>query len=456
MPWKRRALSSRRFVVTPLRLRFKRLGSLGFALNIRPLRVPAAFAFALLLPLYIGYNEALFGRLYAQRTSRMTYYNATKKGALACLAASAFVLAGCAGMNGSSSPTTTGGTSSPGGGFTNASTPNAPTDLSGVKTWSIETAKYLGKTPDVVTLAANTSDLMIVDPEDLESKDHPLDKQLAAVRGKSPKRIILATIDCGSIATSSPLWNPSWVDSSGKLSVTAPEWLVAPLPKTSTSDGSAQTASTTDQKSPPAQYRVHYWNRAWRTLLSGRIDALRKAGFDGICVEGLGAYTAFTAEHPTAAADMAQLVENLAQDARAHASNFYVVPVDNDALADKLDQKPQVTYLKAVDGVVAENVFYHGDKSSDNDLNPQPDMITALDKYEYDHRPVFVIDSVTSSDKVADFEERAKARGYLPTAAPALTAAAPAAQTRPATDTSTPAPSTSAPASAAPATQQSS
>jgi uncharacterized protein (TIGR01370 family) len=141
----------------------------------------------------------------------------------------------------------------------------------------------------------------------------------------------------------------------------------------------------------------------------------------------LDSYAGFSSERPSAAADMASLIENVAHNARGRSSNFYVVPVDNDALVDKLDDKQRLDYLKTVDAVLAENVFYHGDKTADNDLNPQPESIAGLDKYAFAHRPVFVVDMVTSADKVADFQERAKARGYLPCASPVSAAAAPPA-----------------------------
>jgi len=175
------------------------------------------------------------------------------------------------------------------------------------------------------------------------------------------------------------------------------------------------------------------------------VERLRKAGFDGVCIDGLKAANVSNEQRSTSYLDMATLIQNEAHDARTHATNFYVVPFDNDGLVDKLTDAQRLDYLKTVDAVVAANVFYHNEKNeedgatvkvADLDLNPQPEMITALDRYQYAHRPVFVVDTVTSATKVADFQERAKARGYLP-----WTVSTPA-----------PPPSTTAPATTAPAT----
>jgi uncharacterized protein (TIGR01370 family) len=337
------------------------------------------------------------------------------------IAVSALVAAGCAGMTTGSNGTngTMPGIGSSPVGNVDTTSSQSPKDLSSVKSWSIDTAKYVGKPATAEDLAADTSDLLIVSPTELVTKDHLLDKQVATIRGKMPKRVILALVDLGYVGPSSDLWNASWLDSSGRLSATAPDWLV-PL--------------ATDS----SRYRVRYWEADWQKKFGDDVDRLRKAGFDGICIDGLGAYSAFLADRPSSAVDMAATVETVARDARVHAANFYIVPIDDDALVDRINDKQRTDYVKVVDGVVGENVFYHGDKAVDNDLNPQADMITGLDRYQYAHKPVFVVDRVTAAEKVADFKERAKARGYLPCGSAGEVAAA--------------APASDAPAKTAPAT----
>jgi len=362
---------------------------------------------ALLLAAYIGYND-MFAIDLSREIFTMNEHRGYKPVLLAGLALSTAVFTGCAGMTTGSNGTSgaINGATDPTGSYS-ATSSNAKTasDLSTVKTWSIKTARFLGKTPTADELAADTSDLLIVAPADLQSKDHSLDKQVASIRGKGPKRILLAMVDAGYMTPSSPMWDAGWVNGAGKLGATAPAWLEAP------------------DKNGSTRYRIQYWAPDWRTKLSAEVERLRKAGFDGVCIDGVNAADASNQERTTSYLDMATLIQNEAHDARTHATNFYIAPFDNDGLVDKLTDAQRLDYLKTVDAVVASNVFYHNQKNEDEgattrvadlELNPQPEMITTLDRYQYAHRPVLVIDTVSSADKVADFQERAKARGYLP------------------------------------------
>jgi len=387
----------------------------------------------LLLTEDIGYNDVFAIDLYVE-TLTMNEYRGLKPVLLAGLALSTAVIAGCAGMTTGSNGTSgaiNNGTDPTGSYSATSSNAKSASDLSTVKTWSIKTARFLGKAPTVDELTADTSDLLIVAPADLQSKDHPLDKQVTAIRGKGPKRIILVMVDAGYITPSSPLWDTSWVNSAGKLGATAPAWLEAP------------------DKNGSTRYPVQYWAPDWRTKLSAEVERLRKAGFDGVCIDGLNAANASNEARSTSYLDMATLIQNEAHDARTHATNFYVAPFDNDGLVDKLTDAQRLDYLKTVDAVVASNVFYHSEKIGDDgatvkvadlDLNPQPEIITALDRYQYAHRPVLVVDTVTSADKVADFQERAKARGYLP-----WSVSGPATSTPPSAPTTAPATPPTAP-----------
>lgn len=338
-----------------------------------------------------------------------------RRALVAAAALSTLAFAGCAGMSTESNSTNG---SMPGSGSASGVPSASPTDaqvsgISTVKTWELDTSSFLGHAPTVDDIAADKSDMLVLSPADLESKDHPLNKQLTAARGKGPKKILLAMVDVGYVTPSSALWNNSWADSSGKVSVTAPAWLEAP------------------EKTGSTRYRVQYWDSDWQKRVSDEIQRLQKAGFDGVCLDGLGASSAFSSQRSTSIADMATLIESEATDIRKHSTNFYVLALDDAGVADKLTDQQRLAYLKDVDGAVGENVFYHDDKADDSgatqaaaadakvktadyDLDPQPDMISALDRYEYAHRPVFVTDQVSSTDKVSDFEERAKARGYLP------------------------------------------
>ena len=122
---------------------------------------------------------------------------------------------------------------------------------------------------------------------------------------------------------------------------------------------------------------------------------------------------------------MAALVGDLAAHARKSDANFSVLPDGGVDLPAALTDAQKKDYLAAVDGVLARDLFYAGDKPADNDLAPQADLLTALDTFQKSEKPVFVTERLTEPGKIADFVARAKSKGYLPDAS-FVPAAAPA------------------------------
>ena len=128
---------------------------------------------------------------------------------------------------------------------------------------------------------------------------------------------------------------------------------------------------------------------------------------------------------------MAALVEALAARARKRDPQFSVLVDGAATLPAALTDAQNKDYLAAVDGILARDVFYPGDKPADNDLAPDADVLAALDTFQKADKPVFVTERLADPDKIADFLARARSKGYLPDSAltaPAPPPAAPAAQ----------------------------
>jgi len=314
-------------------------------------------------------------------------------------------LAGCGGVNsGTSNSSLSNDPFSSNGGYSAAYGGGAGgavgQGLSGVTSWDIWTTSARGGKPTFADIVHSTAQLLIVDPAILSEVQPKLNKAVVQVRQGGSRRLV-ATIDIASIGPGSPGWKSEWVAKDGSFSPQAPGWLTAKA-----SDGS---------------YAVKYWDPAWQALVLDRVRALMSAGFDGIAPEGLDGY--MSADRPTASVDMTDLLVKISQEARK-TPNAVVVPLGGASLVDALDDKKRPDLLSSIDGIVGVGVFYGGPKPADNDLNPRADLIADLDKLDRADKKVLAFERLTDAGKVTDFQARARSRGYLPDAVPALTGTA--------------------------------
>lgn len=267
---------------------------------------------------------------------------------------------------------------------------------SGISSWAMLTPDALGHDVTQKDIDQAGSGLVILDPASVESVQKPLAKGLSKLRGTGVKRFV-ATLDISRIGESSPLWKADWTPAkSGTLPAAAPTWLVA---------ANAPNASTFD---------VRYWDPGWSKAISGECQALLSAGFDGVALTGTDAYRQAQSDRPSAAEDMAVLVEALSTAARARKSDAVVLVANAPLLAERLTDKERPAYFGALDGFVATDVFYGGPKPVNNDLNPNPDLIAALDMADRAGKSVLDWERVSGSDQISAFQARARSRGYLP------------------------------------------
>ena len=293
----------------------------------------------------------------------------------------------------------------------------ATRSLAAIHSWT--SSAFLPPAKPEAMLAALTShptDLVIVDPAlvvappalKATAKDTaPPVKPVAALQQNGRHRV-LALLDIGEMAKTDHAWQATWVDDkTGKPTAAAPAWLDGADPKT------------------PGVYPARFWDADWQKLITTSLDNLLQSGYDGVCLRGVAVFDHDLADRPSAGADMAAFVDTLAAHARKRDANFSLVVDGGTGLTAALTQAQKKDFLAAVDGVLAHDVFYPGDKPVDNDLAPAADVLVALDTFQKAGKPVFVTERLTDPDKIADFLARAKSKGYLPDAALATPTAPP-------------------------------
>jgi cysteinyl-tRNA synthetase, unknown class len=115
--------------------------------------------------------------------------------------------------------------------------------------------------------------------------------------------------------------------------------------------------------------------------------------------------------------EMRNLVQNISQYAKTQQPNFLVIPQNGVALVTTNGESygtPNQNYLKAVDGIGQENVFYG--YSSDNEPTADEDtefFSSLLDVFKNNGKKIMVVDFCESEDYINDSYEQNKAKGYI-------------------------------------------
>jgi cysteinyl-tRNA synthetase, unknown class len=115
--------------------------------------------------------------------------------------------------------------------------------------------------------------------------------------------------------------------------------------------------------------------------------------------------------------EMRNLVQNISQYAKTQQPNFLVIPQNGVALVTTNGEAagtPDQNYLKAVDGIGQENVFYG--YSYDNEPTADDDtefFSSLLDIFKNNGKKIMVVDFCESEDYINDSYEQNQAKGYI-------------------------------------------
>jgi len=311
-----------------------------------------------------------------------------------CVGLAGLILTGCGSAQNGLSSDVPGGHQSNNASLTGPDT-NAGHSLRAVSSWALMNEAALGHKPTLEEVAHSDANLLIINPALVTSDPKLVSKRLQDIKGSGSRRVI-AMVDVAKITPASLAWNSAWQPKkAGVLPIGAPSWL--------------HPATSVDQ----TVFDVTFWDGEWRAALGGQCARLIDAGFDGIALTGCDAYGEAAKTHPTAAADMAGLIKAVGDAERAKNSNATLI-FDDPYFPGKLGDKDRKTFLDGVDGVTATRIFYGDPASADHTPNPNADLIAALDTLDRAGKKVLAWEQISGSDRAADFDARARTRGYLP------------------------------------------
>ena len=217
-------------------------------------------------------------------------------------------------------------------------------------------------------------------------------------RRDGSRRPVLAYLSIGEAEDYRAYWRPEW-------SSAPPPWLGPENPDWE------------------GNYKVRYWDDAWRDLVLAALARIAEAGFDGVYLDIVDAYWYWAEEDPLAdrvpirrtADRMIALVEAIA---RAAPEGFLVVPQNGEFVVEDVeDQTRKAAYFAAIDGIGIEDAFFRSDADDpgeDAPWNPDLDRLTLLAEYRRQGKFVLSIEYLTDRPAIDRYVEEARARGFTP------------------------------------------
>jgi len=201
-------------------------------------------------------------------------------------------------------------------------------------TWSdVNDWHYQLQNSDYEDLADSKYDLLVIDSEPTERPNRNAIERLKCKDGN--EKLLVSYLSIGQAEEYRYYYGENW-------EVGSPDWIVSP-------DSFWQ-----------GDYYVRYWDPEWRAILMGspnsRVDRIVDAGFDGIYLDVIDAYTLFEADYPNAINEMQKLIKDVADYARAKSRNpNFGVFVQN---AEELIAVVGPEWVEPLTGIGKEEPFY--------------------------------------------------------------------------------------------------
>ncbi|TWU00143.1 hypothetical protein Pla108_10870 [Botrimarina colliarenosi] len=303
---------------------------------------------------------------------------------------------------------------------------------------------YLLQRAEPARLAAARHDLLVIDfarfgdgaskftPQEIHDMQHSSD----GPGGDGQRKVVVSYLSIGEASDFRDHWRAEWTrngSANQPLTAAAPAWLGPFNPDW------------------PESRKVRYWDPEWQAVIfndakTGWLDQIVAQGFDGAYLDIVDAYyfwgnessgggTSPAAKRPGDPADgqdaarrMARFIVEMTRHARQSHPKFFVIPQNGEFLLNDLrhgsapepgDDALAAEYLDAIAAIGIEDTYYRGDDDENNRLAIDTDKVAVLKQdFLAAGKPVLVVDYINQPAKVADFQKRARADGFIPYAAP--------------------------------------
>jgi cysteinyl-tRNA synthetase, unknown class len=256
-------------------------------------------------------------------------------------------------------------------------------------------------------------DLLVIDhARDASATDILQAADVDAFRRRpgSEPRIVLAYMSIGEAESYRYYWWKPWISIS-YFGLLRPAWLGR------------------ENKDWAGNYQVRYWQPGWQRVIVqpqpslsdmvrerafGRakpyIDKVMEAGFDGVYLDRVDAFSAWDKSQPAAEAEMSAFVERISAYAKARKPGFLIVPQNGEELLQR------ATYRRAIDGIAKEDLMFGLEgPETENAADEYEHASAALNRARMGGLPVFVVEYVTAPEKRAASHARMKEKRFVVT-----------------------------------------
>jgi cysteinyl-tRNA synthetase len=295
-----------------------------------------------------------------------------------------------------------------------------------VSNWGYQLQGPNGRPLDDGDLISATHDLLVIDAtHDGHDATRFTEDELSRIKdGMGGRSVVASYLSIGEADDYRDFWDKDWTTNgkaSGKLTAEAPDWLGPTNPDW------------------PESRKVRYWDSDWQNIVynnsgTGELDGIVKIGFDAAYLDIIDAYYFWGAEvsnqdrapgdpknEHQGAQRMVDFVVDMTEHARETNPDFFVIPQNGEWILEDLgnDKARREAYLDAIGGIGVEDLYFRGGKDENNRLHPDKQTINVL-KHDFldEGKPVYVVDYLNDTHKIAQFYKLATADGFIPYAAP--------------------------------------
>ena len=309
----------------------------------------------------------------------------------------------------------------------------APSPLAGIRNWGYQLQK-----PDADVIAASPYDLVVIDYSKTGEDDDaftPQDIRRMQVKPDGQRRIVIAYLSIGEAESYRYYWNVDWAE---QLRVA--EKLIADEGDDEDQDADAKGKKGAAKRSAgrtgklrtlrvprlsaplwlgrenetwAGNFLVRYWEKSWQDIVYGSssayLDRIVAAGFDGVFLDRVDAYTGVTGERATGKAEMVQFVMGLSRYARKLRPGFAILPQNGE------DLLLEPGYLAAIDGIAKEDLLYG--HPNEGQPNPGPGVATTIERLSLASRanlPVLVVEYLLAKEKTDVLAAEITGKGFIP------------------------------------------
>lgn len=247
----------------------------------------------------------------------------------------------------------------------------------------------------IEAIGASDVGLVVVDNAD-DSIVSYTSAQVDAMRGANDK-LVVSYLSVGEAENYRPYWQTSWDDIPPDfLAESNPEW--------------------------PNNFKVKYWDDAWKSIVFDYIDEIVSQGFNGLYLDIVDAFYYWEEVAPRTDDFYRQEMVSFVQEIDAHADaqlaamgdtrDFVVIGQNGEALAE------YGAYLEAIDGIAKEDLYFYYENGRPQDFAPKSDASRARNKEELERAEaagveVMVVEYIPPEHAAGAAQDLAAERAFL-------------------------------------------